>query len=1150
MAKMSREEYETLRRQQFAEIRKRIDLQILELEQLQMLTAEEAHTLEELRSDRIILDSNIEEWVILREEVDRRRVTHTVGRSPKNNPSYLLYSINKTLEGLIGKYLEEEEITKYREEQDREQDEEGQGEQPVGGTPEEQGREQDEEGQGEQPVGGTPEEQDREQDEEDQGEQPAGETPAEQGKEQNEDEKENSTFKSEYEQEFDEIIELMEKIFEADEMSIQKQDEINRERASLREETRIVVVDEMKERIAQLVKDKNEFDEMTRAALENARNQVRSLQQKIELEYNAKLVEFLEKQKDIQRKLDSIRARGLDPEKLAMAEAAAAKALEKLKNDMDNYQKQHFERRAKLDEFAKYIENDINVIYSDVKYESPEIDNNDDMPDGDSHDNDDNTAHNNTDGKNNDGSSHDDNTTEGPDNDDSAHDNTEQEDENSKDEEKPEEQQNPQEEIKIPDMPKIRDIDMGDIEEEYTRRKNDMFAKFYGDPEYEKEYKTRLERYKANETAIKRRGVVIYKTIKDYPEREEDEKFLLLDGYREALERTTKHMAGKSSVYYGTPEEIEAQYKRDLKYVETRNSAFDQHEYTRRDLATMGKYGEKVSYLPIKTGGSLAKVGKGVLNVGIFARNLVVPVYRFIGKHVAQLIHRAIYGDKVASPYKNNPFHRMVARRDYFADQARKRDEEATDRKMKEAQVGEQVKPVRHPIRNLASSRFNAIFKAREGNEAVLRAGAYDIQENLKAQNIQRLKIEAYKNHIQDLGRQLTELQAQLDANPNVANADLVKQAIEQRKQLMLQEQEEIDRYDKGGKIVTRQTDAVSDKQHAIASKEVNTLRTTALKSTVKVVTGRFVGPAIKKWLVEHTQTNVTVNHAPVYDKQWQSEVTGTRDIVVDRLDTDSMRDLTVGDLFNSSSDKTVTLAANGVGNSTTRDAFTNIRGFSYTGSNGQVYSMSDGLGFNIAGRTSTSVPVEFLNPDGTINADIPLLEILASLKRGVGENVTAQDLLSEVTSLTSPQEQAQKFQELCNSLNFWQSTRATGMPSGWNDMANEISDFTNGLDVVPVVIGTESYVIEPGKWIDVLKEAGYTEHFTIDNPRVINVLNDLTKTGKVIRRADGTYDIVENLRNTHTNIADNKKHLRQYTYSDESTKTVPTSREDYDDER
>ena len=152
----------------------------------------------------------------------------------------------------------------------------------------------------------------------------------------------------------------------------------------------------------------------------------------------------------------------------------------------------------------------------------------------------------------------------------------------------------------------------------------------------------------------------------------------------EALERTTKHMAGKSSVYYGTPEEIEAQYKRDLKYVETRNSAFDQHEYTRRGFTTTGKIWRKRFLICLlKQEDHWLKVGKGVLNVGIFARNLVAPVYRFIGKHVAQPIHRAIYGDKVASPYKNNPFHRMVARMDYFADQARKRDEEATDEEMK-----------------------------------------------------------------------------------------------------------------------------------------------------------------------------------------------------------------------------------------------------------------------------------------------------------------------------------------------------------------------------------------------------------------------------------------------------------------------------------
>ena len=60
----------------------------------------------------------------------------------------------------------------------------------------------------------------------------------------------------------------------------------------------------------------------------------------------------------------------------------------------------------------------------------------------------------------------------------------------------------------------------------------------------------------------------------------------------------------------------------------------------------------------------------------------------------------------------------------------------------------------------------------------------------------------------------VVEFPTPLAAKVTVLSDELLnKSAIEQRKQLMLQEQEEIDRYDKGGKIVTRQTDAVSDKQ-------------------------------------------------------------------------------------------------------------------------------------------------------------------------------------------------------------------------------------------------------------------------------------------------------------------------------------------------
>ena len=84
------------------------------------------------------------------------------------------------------------------------------------------------------------------------------------------------------------------------------------------------------------------------------------------------------------------------------------------------------------------------------------------------------------------------------DNDDSTHDNTEQEKMKIvKMKEKPDEQQNPQEELKYQICTKIRDIDMGDIEEEYTRRKKMICLLNFIAIRYEKEYKTRLERYKS-----------------------------------------------------------------------------------------------------------------------------------------------------------------------------------------------------------------------------------------------------------------------------------------------------------------------------------------------------------------------------------------------------------------------------------------------------------------------------------------------------------------------------------------------------------------------------------------------------------------------------------------------------------------------------
>ena len=178
------------------------------------------------------------------------------------------------------------------------------------------------------------------------------------------------------EERFDNFTTLMDNIRNADGMSDQRQAEIDSIRQELRNETRPVVVEELREEVANLEKDKIEFDEMTRAALENARKEATEMQQESEKAYNDKLVEFLNRKNTIERKLKAMRERGLTPEKLAIAERSAQKAFDDLNREMSDYQAKHFERRSKLDEYIKYIENSIGVKYADVKYEEPEQDNN------------------------------------------------------------------------------------------------------------------------------------------------------------------------------------------------------------------------------------------------------------------------------------------------------------------------------------------------------------------------------------------------------------------------------------------------------------------------------------------------------------------------------------------------------------------------------------------------------------------------------------------------------------------------------------------------------------------------------------------------------------------------------------------------------
>ena len=711
--------------------------------------------------------------------------------------------------------------------------------------------------------------------------------------------------------------------------------------------------------------------------------------------------------------------------------------------------------------------------------------------------------------------------------------------------------------IPIPEPPKpIIELDEDKIKAEYQRRKHDMYAKYYGDKDYQKEYDERAARYRDHEVeVIDQETGLAYRTIEDYEERAQDEEFLLLDNYKESLERMTKDQAG-IEVYHGTPEEIEAQRAKDREYVETRNHTFDQHKYTQRDLATMGKYGEKMPYIP-KQEGVLKNIGRGLLNVGIFARNVVAPVYRFVGKFVAQPIHRLVTRGKDASPYRNNFYHRMVARREYFAEQARARDAAETQERVQEAiengQNPDDVKPVRHSVRNWVSARWNAIFKSKEGNKAVLNAGEHDIQENIMQQQYAAALVKTLEKQRDDLTKQADELQAALDRNPNAPNAEAVRQAIENRRAEAENVARSIEEAS-GKKIETRQTDAVSDKTHAIARKEINTLRTTVIKGVAKGVAAKYIGPAIEKWILEHSKIK-TKEWVPESTKQeWVDETTKqewvdgtTRQEWVEETTVDTTvpvygdslpQGKTVGELVSENAGKDYTGWYSVSGGHRRPSSYTlsgdeKITGWWVDDGTKWGTGVSDSAGLTAPTLTDRLVDAGLMTPGGVFRQDVEPAEILrickmegidpSSIYVSVGDNhwAKAADLFG------------------LDRVQIGEKVVTEVIPGHWDTV--DVPGFWETVTV-------------PGHW-DTVTVPGYWQEVIKTNPTVAHLLQG----GKVVARsamvADTVHNVAENLRNTHTDVPEHKPQPRHFERDPEAARLFgdeehPESKYEYEQSR
>ena len=153
---------------------------------------------------------------------------------------------------------------------------------------------------------------------------------------------------------------LAKKVDESMKISNERAEKINAKKLEMHDETRPVSIDDMNKELEELEQDKEEFDGMTKDAIINAKKIQLVIRKESEKKYQEALVETMQKQNEIQEKLNKMRSRYSsqeenDIESLKMAESVAESTMDKVKESMNAIQKEHFEMMAKLDEKEKKL---------------------------------------------------------------------------------------------------------------------------------------------------------------------------------------------------------------------------------------------------------------------------------------------------------------------------------------------------------------------------------------------------------------------------------------------------------------------------------------------------------------------------------------------------------------------------------------------------------------------------------------------------------------------------------------------------------------------------------------------------------------------------------------------------------------------------
>lgn len=651
----------------------------------------------------------------------------------------------------------------------------------------------------------------------------------------------------------------------------------------------------------------------------------------------------------------------------------------------------------------------------------------------------------------------------------------------------------------IIDYPPIKpEIDEEAIRNEYAFRRTDMLDKYYGNAEKKYEYEERMEYFKSHIEEVEfefidedgKKQVGTYQRVKPYEGIENDLVFLQLEEYPERLERKTRYEAGDKTAYDDTrdsrgklrnPEEVFAE---DSHYIETNNNAYNRLISTHENLKTLGKYGEKVGYSEFQEGQPGRNILRAVGNVAKFIRNhTTAPINKAIGKYIVAPIYGAIVKpeERVAGLYSNKRSHRYVARREYFASQGK----------------------------GYFSSRWNSIFNAKEGNKAILSAGAYDIQQSIRTKYQQLAEQEARRKQTEFAGKKLDDQVAMIEADlakatdpENIARLEAtlrdLKLAQEQvAKDALANEQRTIS--------ATRQTDAVDNDTHDIANKENVTRTVTGVKMLTRFGIRKFIGPKLKQWLIERTKVPQEVETVTQVQQESQEWVPTTyKEVKTPVYDTVSDNGATMSEVVSANAGKEVEGFYSVYGGER-RPAMYEITGnekitsvFQSVGKGGT--GLSDTAGLTAPTLTDRTFMGSLLDPNGVLNQNVTVDGLINALGTGTVDPATLADVYVSVGDRY------------------------------WVKLADLVAGATRQVQVGETI----SKVVDvPGHFETITKMVDQVTKTTqmVDNVRVIEALKTMGVVLDVTDKALLAEDIYENVRTTDTEVDPTKPQPRNYKF-------------------